>query len=259
MLNQSKEASRHVDAVLSALDILDCFQENPELTIKEIIETTGLTRSRVMRLLGTLAVRGYIVSNPENGTFHPGIKVAILARSFEKNNQIEVLVRPVLKQLAQDSGESSTFYVQDGQDRVVLAREEGKHRIRYVIPEGARFHLSRGGAAGKILLAFGPPELLEKVILASGKDGAIIASGVEAVRRQGCAVSRAENTPDARSIAAPVFKSEGKLAGALTISGPAIRMNEEQIQAWSGVVVETARFLSERLGGSRRSKRETGL
>jgi DNA-binding IclR family transcriptional regulator len=256
MLSHSKEALRHVDAVLSALDILDCFQENPGLTMKEIIERTGLTRSRVMRLLGTLETRGYVVSDPENRTFHPGIKLPILAKSFEKNNRVEVLIRPVLKQLAMDSGESATLYVRDGLERVALAREEGgSHGIRYVIREGGRQLLHRGGAASKTLLAFGPPDWLDSVVASSGDNCRIVVSELETIRNQGYAVSQGENTPGAHSIAAPVFNADRKLVGALTISGPVIRVTEEQVKIWIGVVVRTAGFLSERLGSFKRPER----
>jgi IclR family transcriptional regulator, KDG regulon repressor len=255
MLSHSKEALRHVDAVLSALDILDCFQEYPGLTMKEIIDRTGLTRSRVMRLLGTLEIRGYVVSNPENRTFHPGVKLPILAKSFEKNNRVEVLIRPVLKQLAMDSGESATLYVRDGLDRVALAREEGTHGIRYVIREGGRQLLHRGGAASKALLAFGPPDWLDAVIASGGENCHIVVSELETIRKQGYALSQAENTPGAHSIAAPVFNADRKLVGALTISGPVIRVTEEQVKIWIGMVVKTAGFLSERLGSFNRPER----
>lgn len=250
MLNQSKESSRHVDAVLSALDILDCFQGHPGLTMKEILERTGHTRSRVMRLLGTLEARGYVVSNSDSKTFHPGIKLPLLAKSFERNNQVEVLIRPVLKQLAKDSGESATLYVRDGEERVALAREEGVHGIRYVIQEGGRHLLNRGGAASKVLLAFGPVDLLESIVASSGKDISKLVEDLGPVRTQGYATSLAENTPGAYSIAAPVFNAEEKLIGALTLSGPVSRMTEEQIQIWIGEFVKTAGFLSERFGSS---------
>ncbi len=247
MKNQSKEASRHVDAVLSALDILDCFQGHSSLTLKEIIDITGLTRSRAMRLIGTLESRGYVVANPDTKTYHPGVKLPIIAKSFEKINQVEILIRPVLKQLALDTGESATLYVRDGIERVALAREEGNHAIRYAIQEGQRHLLCRSGAASKVLLSFGPKEWLEEVITNSEFDTQKLVSSIETTRQQGYAISLGENTPGAHSIAAPVFNINKKLVGSLTISGPSNRMDTEQIQQLLSVVVETAGHLSDRL------------
>lgn len=254
MLNQSKEAARHVEAVLSALDILDCFQTHPGLTLKAIIDMTGLTRSRVMRLIGTLEARGYVVGNPDTRTYHPGIKLSILAKTFERNNRVEVMIRPVLKQLSAHTGESATFYVCDGLERVALAREEGRHAIRYTIAEGQRYALNRGGAASKVLLAFSPSELSAAVFDDPATDTRTLKREIAKTRKQGYAVSQAENTPGASSLATPVFGADGNLAGAMTLSGPSIRMTAEQVEKWIDLIVETAGYLSNRLGASSLAK-----
>lgn len=247
MLKQSKEAARHVEAVLSALDILDCFQTETSLTLKEIIDKTGLTRSRAMRLIGTLESRAYLAANPDTKTYHPGVKLPLLAKSYDKINQVEILIRPVLKQLAEEIGESATLYIQDGLDRVALAREEGGHFIRYVIQEGQRHPLSRGGASSKVLLAFGPEELTEAVLAdyENGRDA--FAQQIENIRNQKYAYSTGENTPGAHSLSTPVFNAHKKLVGALTISGPASRMTEEKIENWATLLVQVADHLSSRL------------
>lgn len=248
MLCQSKEASRHIVAVLSALDILDCFQTKGSLTMKEIVELTGLTRSRVMRLLGTLESRGYIVCNAENKTFYPGCKLPIIAKAFHKNNWIEVFVQPVLKRLVKDLGESATFYVRDRLDRVTLAREDGRRKIRYVTREGERKPLWHGGAASNILLAYGPHDLVEDVRQFSGNDLSVIESSIHVVRKNGHAVSQADNSTGATCIVAPVFNAEGQLTGALAVSGPSSRMTDEQIKICISGVASAAGLLSERLG-----------
>lgn len=256
MLKQSKEASRHVEAVLSAIDIIDCFQHDPELSLKEIIERTGLTRSRVMRLIGTLESRGYLVGNPDSRTYCPGLKWPIIAKSFEKVNQVEVLIRPVLKKLAEETGESATFYVRDGIERVALAREEGSHMIRYVIREGERHLQARGGAPSKVILGFGPAAWLDEVTSSTELNIESLVKEVEKTKIQGYGLSLGENTPGAHSIAAPVYKVGGQLAGALAISGPSSRMEQEQMQSLTALVVKTAEFLSERLGSSSGGKKD---
>jgi len=112
-----------------------------------------------MRLIGTLESRGYLVDNPETPAYYPGVKWHIIAKSFERINQVEVLIRPVLAKLAKETEESATFYVRQGRERVALAREEGDPSIRYVIREGERHQLIQGGGAGRVLLGFGPCEL----------------------------------------------------------------------------------------------------
>jgi DNA-binding IclR family transcriptional regulator len=248
MHQRTKEAARHIDVVLRALDILDCFQDDAALSLKEIIDRTGLTRSRVMRLIGTLESRGYITENREQRIYYPGIKLSILGKSFDMNHQIESIIRPKLKQLALDTGESATLYVLDGLERVALVREEGSHAIRYSIREGQRHSIHRGGASSKILLAFGPSDLLKNVkSIASARSEKMIKQ-INAIRKNGYAISKGENIPDAHAIAAPVFDAERNLVGALGIAGPSLRMNDTQIRKRVKAVVDSAHYISERFG-----------
>ena len=63
MSGPTRQTERHVDAVLAALDILECFLAAPELATRDLVVATGFTRNRVMRLAGTLAHRGFLVSD----------------------------------------------------------------------------------------------------------------------------------------------------------------------------------------------------
>ncbi|MDO8941616.1 MAG: helix-turn-helix domain-containing protein, partial [Desulfobacterales bacterium] len=78
-----KQADRHVESVLATLDILDCFLKDSSLTVKHLIDATGLTRNRVMRLTGTLVHKGYLSTDADTGAFHAGPRVFALSRVFE--------------------------------------------------------------------------------------------------------------------------------------------------------------------------------
>jgi len=101
-----KEAKRHVEAVLKALDILECFQKQPQLSLKKISELTGLQKSRIMRLCGTLISKGYLLYEAETGQYKLGPKIISLSRSYEQSNDLISLARPAMKYLAQETGES---------------------------------------------------------------------------------------------------------------------------------------------------------
>ena len=52
------EADRHVESVVSALTLLDCFERDEGLRLEDFHARTGLTRSRIIRLAGTLVHKG---------------------------------------------------------------------------------------------------------------------------------------------------------------------------------------------------------
>ena len=254
--HRTKEATRHVDAVFKALEILDCLAEEAPLSIGQIIQKTGLTRSRIMRLMGTLESKGYIIENHRTKVFNLGIRAAILGKAFERSNHLEMFVRPGLKDLVDTTQESATYYDTDGVERIALLREEGQHAIRFSIHEGQHTPL-HAGAAGKILLAFGPPDLFDLMISRNSlkrltprtiTDPDQLKKELDLIRKRGYAPSKGENVVDAYGLAAPVFNYEKKMLGAIGIAGPLNRLDEGQIDIRIKCVIRAAALLSKRFG-----------
>ncbi len=241
---------------MAALDLLDCFQGDPFLSTKEIINRTGFTRNRVMRLVGTLMLKGYLLQDPVNGFYTPGPALMKLGKIFERNQNIVILLRPILRELALNSGESVSLYIREGLERVVLAREEGTQAIRFAVTEGQRMDL-HAGAGGRVLLAYAPPEVLNAVLkrgsLAQRTSQTIVdpetlLNELKKVRKLGFAVSLGERVPDSFAIAAPVFDSENELVGALGVAGPLSRFTAPVKKEYLKLILEAAENLSHQLG-----------
>jgi DNA-binding IclR family transcriptional regulator len=255
MTQPTRQTSRHVEAVLAALDLLDCFQERAGLSVKELAEATGLTRNRVMRLAGTLVHRGYLAFDADRKRYALGPKVLFLGKAFERDQSLVSLARPILRGLAAATGESASLYVREGLERVVLAREESTQAVRYTVLEGQRMEIY-AGAGGKALLAHAPPTVVQR-LLDKGlprltentlADPADLARDLEAIRERGYAVSLSERIQDVGAVAAPVFDDAGRVAGALGVAGPASRMAPLMEDQGPSLIVEAARELSRTLG-----------
>ncbi|MEW6261466.1 MAG: IclR family transcriptional regulator [Thermodesulfobacteriota bacterium] len=259
MNKPTRQADRHVEAVLAALDVLECFLVKPSLTTMEIMQATGFTRNRVIRLTGTLTHRGYLIGDDGTGTFTIGSKVFALGKVFERNRVILALVRPILCDIALKTGESASFYAREGLERVVVAREEGTHSIRHAISEGQRMDL-HAGAAGKIILAYSNADLVDSVIAKTGlpkrtaatlTDRNKLTKELENIRDQGYAVSIGERAADVCALAAPVFEHGHELVGALCISGPVSRFTLPIRKSYVKVLLAAATQISRQLGWSR--------
>jgi DNA-binding IclR family transcriptional regulator len=260
-----RQTERHVEAVLAALDILECFLSAPELATKDLVAATGFTRNRVMRIAGTLAHRGFLVSD-ENGGYRTGPKVFALSRVFERHHGILPLVRPLLREIALQTGESATVYVREGLERVVLAREEGTHSIRQAISEGQRMDL-HAGAAGKVILAYSSPELVESVLARTGlprRTATTITSKtrlmkeLKTIRNEGYAVSQGERAADAVAVAVPVLGYDDELLGALAVAGPVSRFTPEVRTSHAQRLQAAAATLRRRMGLGRRPNGRAG-
>ena len=258
MGKNSKESRRYVDAVLKALTILDCFQVQPSLQLRQISEMTKLNKSRILRLCGTIESMGYLVHDRETGLYGLGPKLLFLGKVYERNNTLISLARPILRDLARVTGESASLFVVDGNRRLCLAREEGTHTIRYSLSEGEHRELY-AGAPGKVLLAFGPEELrrqflqknmLRKLTPNTIADPRKLQREFESIRSQGYGFSAGERTPDVAALAAPIYNHEKKVCGALAIAGPVNRFMPQHRRRLLRRLLVAARRLSRGLGYS---------
>ncbi len=256
MKPDTKESIRYVEGVLKALEILDCFDAEPALSLKQIIERTGLYRSRVMRITGTLVFKGYLFYDPVSDRYSLGSRLLALGNAFQRNNTLLSIVRPILKDLVDKTGESITFSIIEADKRVVLAREEGTHAIRYSVQEGQRVPLY-AGAASKILLAFGSTEVLERIIEKNQlqpitkhtiTDPDLFKKELQKITKQGFALSSGENTPEATAVAAPVFDRSDHLVGVLSASGPSNRVKGAILTHLRERIIDASNTLSEALG-----------
>jgi len=253
---RTKEAGRHVESVLKALDILDCFHVQSSQNLKQIIEKTGLNRSRVIRLTGTLESRGYLTYDSRNRQFQLGSRVMTLGKIFELNNNLITLSRPVLKDLVQKTGEMASLYVLDGYERVVIAREPGIHPIGYTLIEGERMEIY-AGAAGKLLLAYASDDImnhvvrkrfLKKLTTQTIAEPERLLIELKTIKQQGYAVSKGERAEDAASVAVPVFEYQNRICAAIGIAGPKNRFPKSIMKKYIKIVGDAANNLSHRLG-----------
>ena len=258
MRPRTKESGRHVGAVLKALDLLESFQAQPTLSLKELIDLSGLNRSRVMRLAGTLEARGYLGLEPDTGHYRLGSRLLTLGKLFEQSNTLMSLARPALLRLVQITGESASLYAIDGFERVALAREHGTHEVRFTVTEGGRSELY-AGAAGKVLLAHAPPDVAARVLRAGVMrrltpgtvvDPARLAAQLKIIRRQGWAFSKGDRVADAWGLAAPIFGHDGAARAAIGVAGPINRLTAPMRTQTVAAVTEVARDLSRDLGWS---------
>lgn len=250
-----KESDRQIDTVAKALCLLDCFTDaEPELTLKQLSEKTGLYKSRIIRLCGTLAAHSYLIRTPL-ATYKLGPKLMTLGKVYERTNPLTAVARPVMKALSALTGESTKLFVIEGSKRLCLVREKGPSPLQYAINEGEIQELY-AGAGGKLLLAFAPAALQKEIIQRRHKqytaetitDADELQRELEIIRRQGYATSKGELVSEVAGLAAPVYDYEGLVCAALTIAGPKQRFGTERRKEMLAQLLDAAQQLSLLLG-----------
>jgi DNA-binding IclR family transcriptional regulator len=256
MKKKIKESERYIESVLRALEVLDCFENHSDLSLKQLHEITGMNKSRIIRLCGTLNKSGYLKYDSETQQYSLGFRFLVLGNAYEQRNTLISVSRPVLKKLAKNTAESASLFVIDDIFRTCIAREEGSRSLRLSLSEGQRFEIY-SGASGKVLLAFGPEELkrriirknkLKKLTAHTITEPKQILSELDTIRMQGYAFSAGERDPDVGALSAPIYNHEKKVCAALSLAGPISRFLPENHAEYLKSLLEASQYISKQLG-----------
>ena len=257
--NPPKESAKQIESVDKALSILECFSDGvSELSLKQLSEKTGLYKSRILRLCGTLMAHGFLIRQ-EGSLYKLGPKLMMLGKVYERSNSLISVARPILRELASITGESAKLFVIQGTKRICLVREKGTYPLSYHVEEGESFELY-AGAGGKALLAYASKEfcdqvLSEKVLQRLTPNTIVERSRLEeefvTIRKRGYASSSGEVFTEVAGMAAPVFDYENDVCAALTIAGPIQRFTEDRRREMLDSLLGSAHKLSLLLGYER--------
>ena len=228
--------SDSVRAVDRALDILLSFtQEKPVLSLTEVAEEVGMSKSTVHRLLATLESRRFLIRNAATGKYHLGYRFLEMASQvLEDANQQWAL--PYMKRLAEGCGETVDLAIMDGDRVIYLQVVESTQRVKIAAATGQRLP-AFCTATGKAFLAYLPDEQV-KAILSAGLTRftenthttlADLYEDLRETRQRGFAISKQEYEKDINAIAAPILAADGYPLVAIAIVGPSFRLPQERM------------------------------
>jgi DNA-binding IclR family transcriptional regulator len=230
------EDTKSVAAVERAFSLLEAFRDgDASLSLAQLAERTGLYKSTILRLLLTLERLGYIGRTPA-GDYHVGPAPLRLGRLYQRAVRPEAVIIPALQALVDQTGESASFHVRLNDKRLCLYRVDSPQIIRDHYMAGDELPIDRG-AGGKILTAFAEP----------------FDPAYEEARQRLVVVSRGSLNTDMAGVASPVFDVDGRISGALTLSGPAMRFGQEAAERFSALLIDAARRVTVALGGDARA------
>lgn len=218
-------------AVDRALSLLGAFRAGDvSLSLAELAARTRLYKSTVLRLLASLE-HARLLQRLDNGSYALGSEIARLSTLYSASFSLDRVVLPVLRELVASTGESAAYHVRQGPARLCLYRVDSPHPVRDHIRAGDLLPMDRGTGA-RVLSAFDPE-------LARGSrpaDRQLLA----AIRERGYLAATGDRLAEVAGISAPVFRADGTIAAALTLTMPSHRYQERFIEP----VLEGARRLS---------------
>jgi len=230
------------------------------VTFSELTAVTGLAKSTTSRLLLALE-RNHLVRRDDHGRFLPGEMFVSFAWRGGADTSLVAVAQPFLDRLGKSTGETINLGVASGKGVEPIAQVDCTYLIGGTNWVGLSVPL-HASALGKVLLAYGaaqlPPGKLEKRTEKTITSEAALRPELAAVRTRGYAVADEELEPGLIALAAPVFRYDGTVVAAMSVSAPTVRMTTQTATAAVRRCVEEASGLSAALGYRPRSSARKG-
>lgn len=210
------------------LAVIESFSiDQPRQSISEVAAATGLDRATARRCLLTLAHLGYADYDGKFFTLTP--RVLRLGTACLATMPLPQLVQPLLDELSERIGESSSVSILDGAEIVYVARAAQRKVMSIALMPGSRLP-AYCTSMGRVLLAALPEaEARERLGAAplprrtpyTLTDPEAILAELTRIRTDGYAVIDQEVEIGLRSIAVPLVSSRRQTVAALNLGLPA--------------------------------------
>jgi IclR family transcriptional regulator, KDG regulon repressor len=253
--NDGISRSATLGSVSNAARVLKAFTPNErEWGVTDLARRLSIAKSTAHRLLATLTDEGLLEQDPASGRYRLGLVVFDMAAAAQSVDLHEAVLTP-MTELRNRTGETVQVAVLDGREVVYVERLDSPNTLRLFIEVGRR-NAAHSTGCGKALLAFLAPDQLERV-LRNWKmeaktphtitDATALRDDLAESRRRGYAVNRRESEVGIISVAAPIRDVSGRAIAAVSVAGPAERLEPHELKL-AQATIECAALTSRRLG-----------
>lgn len=241
-----------VDRAISALEIL---AQTGEAGVSEVAIAIGVHKSTASRLLASLESRGLVEQSGDRGRYRLGYGILRLAGSIPGQLDVTRQGSRICDELAESAGETVNLAVLQGLHVVNIHQVHGRSAITVNNWVGRPTPL-HATSSGKVLLAAQPPVAqadllagqLESFTEHTVTDRDELARQLHTVAQQGFATTIEEYEVGLNAIAVPIRSFGNTTTAALSVSGPAYRLDQPALTALLPELVEAGRRISERMG-----------
>lgn len=240
-------AGAQVGSGRRALQLLLCFSRSrPTLSSRELSEMTGIALPSMYRYVTMLREMGFLVGD-DRGNYHLSVRLVGLGQAAEAAESIIAVADPVMRALADATGETVLLVKVMDRAAVCVHRIESSHELRTSYQPGQPLTLEHGASA-RILLSSMPQAdqraVLAQVARTSGAMAQRLEADIALANERGYATSREEIDRGVWAVSAPVRGLDGQTVAALSIPCPLVRAPAERREHLIAAVRDAADKLS---------------
>jgi DNA-binding IclR family transcriptional regulator len=224
---------RSVKSTRTTFRIIEALEANDGSRVTELANELGLAKSTVHQQLSALLDLGYIIK--EHRVYYVGLKFLSLGEHARTRREVYQLAEPLVRELADETGERAQFFVEEHGQAIYLYATYGEHAVQADRRIGKQryLHSSAGGKAvlahmtdskiGDVIDRWGLPAETENTYTTREE----LFDDLAVIRERGYSLNKGESISGLWSIGVPVIGSDDAPIGSFSITGPSHRMKDE--------------------------------
>ena len=238
-----------IERMFAIVDVLASREE--AVSLKEISQKTGLHPSTTHRLLNDLAT-GRFVDRPQAGSYRLGMRLLELGNLVKNRLNVRDAALAPMRELHKLIHQPVNLSLRQGDEIVYIERtysERSGMQVVRAIGGRAPLHLT---SVGKLFLAVEEPQRVRAYATRTGLSGhtknsltqlPALERELAKVRQCGIARDNEELELGVRCMAAGIYDDQGTLVAGLSISAPALRLEEEWLPKLQAATREISTIL----------------
>ncbi len=246
-----------VQALERGLKLLSLIAEADGLSLTSLAQRAGVAPSTAHRILATLKAGGFVQYDEAHGGYLIGVQAFRIGSAFLRNRKLADAGRPTMLRLTEESGETANMGIEDDGYVVFVSQTESHQAVRAFHRPGSRSPL-HASSIGKAILAALSDKAATARLLRSGMpkftgrtivDPQALLAELVRIRRRGWAIDDEERAEGLRCVGAAIYNEHAEVVGAISISGPTVRMTDERLGELGPLVKRAAAEITGRIGG----------
>lgn len=220
----------------TSLAVVEALRDLDGARVNEVADHLDTTPSTIHRHLTTLKKHDYVTK--EGDIYRPGLRFLTVAGYLRNREPGYRIATEKVDQLASETGERVQFIVEEHGQRVYIHTAVGEDAVKTNAYMGKRgpLHCS---AAGKSILAALPDERVNEIIDRRGlspvtentiTDRERLLEELERIEKREFAFNREESILGLNAVGTAIQRPDGRVFGALSISGPVHRFKGENLK-----------------------------
>ncbi|QIE40620.1 IclR family transcriptional regulator [Rhodobacteraceae bacterium SC52] len=224
-----------------ALEVLDAVAAHSNgIRFAELQAQSRYPKATLYRLVQTLVREGMVRHDPDTGLYALGMRLVRLAHVAWRQSSLAPIARPHLDQLSAEVGQTVHLAQLDHAQVLYVDKRNAAQPVQ-MYSEAGKVGPAYCTGVGKVMLAHVPTSDLDGLVSQQSfhrftpntlTDAPALLAELAQIRADGVGFDREEHEPGIICIAVPVLSRRGRLLGAMSVTGRADSMTEQDLAAY---------------------------